>query len=171
MSKRISARVGFLPMLALVLVAQSEVGRGQERALTTDELARRSDVVVVGKVSSMSSEWNNDKSRIFTRVTVSVDQYIKGDSGEHYVTVTTPGGEVDGVGELYSHSVRFVNDEEVVLFAVKDRQGGLRVAGGDQGKYTVKKSEETGRPMVSNDRTLEEFVTHIKTVIKAQNER
>ncbi len=171
MNERISARFGFVPMLALVLAALPEVTHGQEKALTTDELARRADVVVVGKVTAMKSEWNSDKSRIFTRVTVSVDQFIKGDGGEHFVTVTTPGGEVDGVGELYSHSVRFVNDETVVLFAVKDRQGGLRVAGGDQGKFTVKDNEQTGRPMVSDVGTLEEFVTHIRTVVKAQNEK
>jgi len=84
------------------------------------------------------------------------------------MTIATPGGEVDGVGELYSHSARFAKDEQVVVFAEKDKQGRFRVSGGHEGKFTVSKDEASGIPLVSNSKRLEDFKTEIRNSLKAQ---
>jgi len=129
-------------------------------------LARQADVVVVGKVSRVSSTWNDDKSRIMTTVTVEVDQQVKG-AGASAITLVTPGGEVDGVGELYSHTAQFKKDEEVVVFAQKDARGHLRVVAGEQGKLNVRADKTTGIRMVAGDTRLEDFVSHLKEMEKA----
>lgn len=141
------------------------------KPLTTDELASRSDVIVVGKVTERKSEWNSNKSRIYTRVTLAVDQCIKGDASQKTITIKTLGGEVDGVGELYTHTPSFKPDEKVVVFAQKDKQGSLRVTGGEQGKLIVKKDEQTGTPIVMGSKTLDQFTGEVKHAVAKQLEK
>ena len=52
----------FLPLLL----------HGQAKTIQTDQLIRESDVIVVGKVDALKSEWTEDSSRIQTLVTFSV---------------------------------------------------------------------------------------------------
>jgi hypothetical protein len=140
----------------------------QSKELTTEELAARADLVAIGKVTSLHSEWNNERTRIVTRVTVAVDQYLKGDQPQRTLAVTVPGGEVDGEGELYSHAARFTNNEEVVVFAERDPRGGLRVSGGGQGKFSVMEEKSSGKKMVGENQLLELFTLQIKNAVKAQ---
>jgi hypothetical protein len=93
------------------------------------DLSKRSDVVAVGKVASLKAEWTADKQRIQTRVTLSVDDYVKGNEGKS-MELVVPGGEVGAVGELYSHMPKFSQGEEVVVFAAKDKKGRFRVVSG-----------------------------------------
>lgn len=148
-------------------VVMRDAGRCQSQELLADELVSRSSIVAVGKVTALKSAWSADRTRIVTNVTVAVDQYLKGE-GTSTVMITVPGGEVDGIGELYSHTARFSNDEEVVIFAERDRQGQLRVVGGDQGKATVRKDETTGRRFVSESESLEMFTAKIMRAVRAQ---
>lgn len=142
--------------------------RCQSVALATEDLVQRADVIIIGKVTAMNSEWSRDRSRILTRVTISVDQHIKGEASENSVTIIVPGGEVDGIGEVYSHFARFKADEHVVVFAARDRRGQLQVVGGDEGKATVRREEDTGRQVVSDNESLQMFTAKLKRIVQEQ---
>jgi hypothetical protein len=114
----------------------------------------------------MKSEWDETRSRIRTRVSLTVDEYLKGGSGGT-IEVFIPGGEVDGVGELYSHTARFKQNEEVIVFAEKDKKGRYRITGGNEGKLAVMSDEKTGKRFISGDRPLEEFKADIKRSVQA----
>ena len=157
--------------LALLLALPGAVALSQSMELTTVALAGQAEVVAVGKVSSLVPQWNEDHSRIFTRVTLSVDQYIKGGSAGQPLTLLVPGGEVDGVGELYSHTAVFQSDESVLVFAQKDREGNYRVSAGQQGKYTVKRDDASGRLMVGGIRTLQEITAVVQKAAIDQNQK
>lgn len=139
----------------------------QSKALSTDDLSNKAQIVAVGKVKATRSEWENNKSRIVTYATVNVDEYLKGGDG-NVITIVTPGGEVDGVGELYTHTARFEKDEDVVVFAEKDRLGRYRVSGGHEGKFRVTKDEATGTRFVSDRKRLEDFKAEVRNALKAQ---
>jgi len=164
--------MGITLISALVLftftVSLTHQSAAQTKNPKTDELTSQSEVIVVGKVNTLKSEWTADKSRIQTAVTIAVDETMKGsvDGGE--LTVVIPGGEVDGVGEWYSHSAGFKTDEEVVVFAVKDKTGKYRVTSGDRGKYLVERDAETGSRIIPNVGSLNEFTARIKKNVKAQ---
>jgi len=145
--------------------------RCQERVLMTEELARRADVIVVAKVTMLKSEWTSDKSRIYTNVTLSIDQQLKGDGNETSMTISTLGGEVGGVGEVYSHLPRFKLNEQVVVFAEKDRNGQLQVLGGNEGKLVVMNEESTGRQLVANSESLEIFTSRVRSIVQAQRQK
>jgi hypothetical protein len=115
----------------------------------------------------MKSQWEGNKERIVTRVTMAVGEYLKGGAGS-VMTITSPGGEVDGVGEWYSHTARFAKDEEVVVFAEKDKKGNLRVTGGNEGKISIKKDASSGLPRVSEGVSLDDFKARIKETVRVQ---
>ena len=102
-----------------------------------ESLAQRADAIVVGRVTSVRSEWNADKTRIITKVSVDVDEYVKGDSATKTMVITQLGGEVDGVGELYSHTAAFSQGEDVLVFVKKDSKNNLNVAGGNRFSFLV----------------------------------
>ena len=165
-----SVSIVFLALFAGILLAivSPSIAVSQSGAVATEELTRSADVVVVGKVTGVRSAWSADRSRIYSTVTLAVDQHIKGDESQRSITISTPGGEVDGVGEMYSHTAKFRMDEQVIVFAAKDRQGQLKVIGGDVGKLIVTKEERTGRLLVGGSESLTMVTSRLKAVVKAQ---
>jgi hypothetical protein len=158
-----------VPMLLMILSVAGM--RGQAKPMTADDLAKRADAIVVGKVTGLKSEWSSDRSRIYTRVTLGVDQYLKGKSEGGSMTILTPGGEIGDVGELYTHMPTFRSEENVIVFVEKDKQGNFRVAGGNQGKYTIEKDENTGRSFVAGRQPVEEFARAVQKAVIAQPEK
>lgn len=148
--------------LLFSLIVLGSMARAQERELKTSALTSQADLVVLGRVADVRSSWNRERTRIQTAVTVSIDQSLKGTPGGGSVTILTPGGEVDGVGEYYSHTARFTKNEDVVVFARKAASGELRVTGGEQGKVAVRRDEATGARMVAGDMTLDAFIARVK---------
>lgn len=140
----------------------------QTEEATTSELVQRAEVVAVGKVSSLVSEWNESRTMIRTRVTLSVVQYVKGGNSSRTLTIYVPGGEVGKVGEVYSDMPSFKPDEEVVVFAERDTQNRFRVSAGNQGKLTVNRDKLTGVPMISPGRTLETLTSELKQAVESQ---
>jgi len=137
----------------------------QTKLASTSELALRAEIVAVGKVASLISEWNENRSMIRTRVTLSVDQFVKGGHGSPTLTLYVPGGEVGAVGEVYSDMPTFRPDEEVVVFAERDVENRYRVSGGPQGKLTVLRDKTTGVPMVAPGQTLEMLTSEVKQAV------
>ena len=105
---------------------------------------------------------------IQTVVTINVGETIKGSVSGGTISVVVPGGEVDGVGEWYSHSARFQDSEEVVVFAKKDQKGVLRVTEGEQGKFLVKQGTAAGSKVIPNIGSLADFTAQIDRGVKAQ---
>ncbi len=140
----------------------------QIKPASTSELALRAEVVAVAKVASLVSEWNENRTMIRTRVTLSVVEFVKGGNNSRTLTIYVPGGEVGEVGEVYSDMPAFRPDEEVVVFAERDTQNRYRVSAGPQGKLTVNRDKMTGLPMVSPGRTLETLTSEVKQAVETQ---
>ncbi len=149
-------------LAAALLVAAGFHVNAQERAITADELAKQAEVVAVARVSQVKSEWNESHSMIRTRVTMAVNEFLKGPQAGTSLTVYVPGGEVGDVGELYTHVPSFRENEHVVVFLEKGRDGAFRVSGGTQGKYVIENDRTTGQAIVAGRTTLEEFKRAVK---------
>jgi hypothetical protein len=158
-------KAGLAPVIVNLVVLS--FASAQSDFNSTEKLVRESEIVAVCKVTATTAEWDRTKSRIVTRVKMAVGEYLKGGAGE-VITVTCPGGEVDGVGEWYSHTARFTRDEHVVLFAGRDSRGDLRVQGGASGKISIKNDEGTAKASVSGQMTLEDLKARIRTVVQTE---
>lgn len=138
-----------------------------DRGVTLAEMTEQADVIVVGKVSATASSWAGGRATIQTVATITVDEALKGDIAGSQVQVTVPGGEVDGIGEWYSHSTRFAKDEDVVLFAKKDASGALRIRPGSKGKFSVIEDKASGMRMVASVGTLKDFTAEIRHILSS----
>ena len=140
----------------------------QTQEVRLEDLTKKADVIARGNVTNVQSEWSSDKTRIFTKVTLAVDEYVKGEKPERTLVITHLGGEVNGVGELYTHTPRFAKGEEVLVFGKKDRKNNLIVTGGDAGKVLVTKDKLTGEKMVQGGLTLKMFTSTLKSIVEQQ---
>jgi hypothetical protein len=86
------------------------------RALSTEELTRNSDIVIVGEVEEKSSFWSEDRKRIFTRVTVKIEERVRGQYLEERLEVEYEGGEIGEIGLRVSDVTSFSKGERVLLF-------------------------------------------------------
>jgi len=114
-----------LPSLAFAIVSKASL----------DDLTLRSDAIVVGTVTKASSFWQD--GRIYTNVTISVEQTVKGGSLHPEITLRQAGGEVDGVGEWVEDEPGFAVGERAVLFLGRAGPDSFELTGAFQGKLPV----------------------------------
>ena len=117
--------------LAILLVA-SPVDSSTTLELGIADLAERAERVVYARVVD-SESWKDGIA--WTRVRLEVLEDWKGEGPER-LELVQPGGFTGDFGTLVFGMPRFEQDEEVALFLVED-EGGQRVLGLSQGKFTV----------------------------------
>jgi hypothetical protein len=128
-------------------------------------LSEGADIILTGKVVEQKSNWNEDRTRIYTNVVVRAEEYLKGNYSEKSIALTTLGGEVGEVGELYSHMPRFSNDEEVLLFVKKDKKDmNYKVFNGEDGKMTLYR-DKNGEMVISGNKKISTLKNEIKNFV------
>ncbi len=152
----------FVLTVIFVLFIQFTV-LSQSNQAEVKALSKGADVILTGKVTKQQSEWAQNKSRIITKTTIQVDEYLKGNGTNRSVVVNHPGGEIDGVGELYSHMPQFQSDEEVLLFLKKDKKSNdYKVFAGEDGKVSLLK-DKSGKIMTASKIPLSSLKAQIKS--------
>jgi hypothetical protein len=141
----------------------------QKEAFRIKKLSKGADVILTGKVTQKKSAWNEDKTRIYTKTTLQVDEYLKGKDNENSVEITSPGGEVGEVGELYTHMPRFEDNEEVLVFLKKDEKDtGYKVFSGEEGKITLLRDGKTKEKVTHSNRQIKALKSQIKSFISEE---
>lgn len=114
------------------------------KGLSTEELTNASDIVVLGNVDKVKSQWSKDRKTIFTSAEIIVKDFIKGKKGKTFpvkIKVEYEGGEVGKIGLMVSDQTELKKGENVLLFlkAGKSKLDGLayNLVGKNQGKYIV----------------------------------
>ena len=130
------------------------------------KLTMGADVILTGKVTQQASSWNENKTRIYTLAIIQVDEYIKGLKAGSTVTVKYLGGEVGGIGELYSHMPRFQDKEEVLIFLKKDEKStNYKVFNGEKGKISVINDPKTGEKITTSNVQINSLKAQINSYI------
>ena len=159
-----------LGTILLLLFAGSARGIAQAASnpVGTMELARQSEVVAVGKVSSLKCDWSPGKTQILTHVTIDVQECVKGSLTGQQLTVVTPGGEIGEEGELYCGVARFARNEQVLLFAKKMNANQYTVTGGMNGKFTITQDAVTKTKLVGPSLRLNDVINQVKAASEGQ---
>jgi hypothetical protein len=109
--------------------------------LSTEELTRSSEAIVVGEVEDVESHWNQDGTSIFTTASVVVEEVVRGVVIQQHVTVEYEGGEVGEIGLKVSDVAPLERGEKVLLFlqSGKSKRDGsvYNIVGKAQGKYLI----------------------------------
>ncbi len=140
------------------IVSQSSGGIVEK--LTIDDLALRADSILVGEVTDITCSEEN-AGNIFTIVTFSVEQRIKGET-EGQASIRVPGGEVDGRTLEVENAPSFQLGERAVVFLNKCEDV-FTVVGGFQGQFAIDKNN-----MVGGSVSLTEFTNQIRNILETQ---
>ena len=141
----------------------------QQIASELKELSKGADVILTGKVTEQASSWNENKTRIYTRATIQVEEYLKGINSGSSIIVTYLGGEVGEIGEMYSHMPRFEDNEEVLVFLKKDEKNAdYKVFSGEEGKISVINDPQTGEKVTTSNVRISSLKAQIKSFSKEQ---
>ena len=139
----------------------------QNEVVVLKKLAQKADVILIGKVVKKESGWNASKTRIFTKTTIKAEEYIKGTYNENLLEVVYPGGEIDGVGEIYTHMPKFEDNEEALIFLKKDKKKKTyKVLSGEIGKIKILTDNKSDEKITSSNLQLEALKKQIKSYIK-----
>ena len=120
--------------------------------MSLDELTRRSDSIVVGKVKSVAYAQNEISGYPETRTTVTIENTVYGDDKIKEVVVSVPGGPAgNGLVTIVPGMPQFKVDERAILFLVKDKDRGVAFpTGAEQGVFRIKVDPVTKQPYVQN---------------------
>lgn len=123
--------------LALSLLSQPSARASLVEALDLQTLVAESDQVVVARVLSLDSHFD-ERGQIVTDAAMQVEESVKGDVAPGAaVMVRRQGGTVGEIGMRVSGEPTFVVGETVVLFAAQSTGGVLRPVGMSQGALRV----------------------------------
>jgi PKD repeat protein len=98
-------------------------------------LVAGADEIVRGEIADVSSQWNENHTQIVTTATVRVNGRAKG-QGTDTLTLTVPGGTVDGVTQWVEDQPVLVEGAEAFIF-INHGPKGNRIYGGAQGVVPV----------------------------------
>jgi hypothetical protein len=109
--------------------------------LSTEKLARDSELIITGDVEDTEAHWTSDKTSIMTTAVISITEIIKGRAKEKKIQVMYPGGEVGDIGMKVSDEAPLHRGERVLLFLAPESRfsagSAYRISGRAQGKYTI----------------------------------
>jgi len=158
-------------LLASLLILIPGESNAQHKKMSTEDLTQESTAILYGKCTKVKSEWNQENDLIFTTVTVTPTEYIKGNLGPEAL-ITVPGGQVDDIIYEVSEMPVFAEGEEVFAFIWKHPSGKNLVTGGKQGKMKIEKDKNTGKKKLKGDPNkpekvmLEDFTQKVKGYMK-----
>ena len=144
----------------VALAALAGMGRAtQVPRLSFEEVVRQSDQIVTGKVVRSWTAWGPSHEFLWTHYEVQVASVAKGRAAAS-VTVSEPGGVLDGRAMDVDGAVHYAIGERVVLFLQRTPIGYNRTVGWQQGKYTI-----TGDGRV-NGEALAEWQTRVAALVR-----
>lgn len=144
-------RFSLLLVVAVVALLASQAAFATTvQKLSLQDLTKRSDSIVMARVTDAVSAWDAAHKEIYTTFTLQILNAVKGRKGESVVTIRQIGGTVDNIASIVPGMPSFKKGEQVVVFLTqKDAAGYPWVMGLQQGKYTV--VEKDGAKFVRND--------------------
>jgi hypothetical protein len=161
-------------VLCSVLLASSWSRATTVQRLGLQDLVKKANSIVVGKVTDSRTYWSANRKLILTDYTLTVDENIKG-AAQHSVTVTTLGGKIGDLQMYVSGMPTFQSGENAVVFI--ERSGTYRtIVGLGQGKFTIANGEVSnnvaslsfpdGRPGSAVRMPLAAFKNQIRSLMK-----
>jgi hypothetical protein len=137
--KKFSSATRFLCFIVFCCLSSSSFAI--MKVLSTEELTKASDIVMVGEVENIEAQWSKDEKTIFTSANIVINSIIKGATKQAMITVEYEGGEIGDIGLQVSDQSSFMKGEKVILFlkSGKSKKDGFiyNIVGKNQGKYLI----------------------------------
>jgi len=125
-----------LALAALVAGGAVDAEASQFRAFGREAQVRGSDLIALGRVVSVGSDWDERHSAIHTDAEIALDDVWKGEPDSDRIVVRSLGGHVGNVALEVDGSASFTVGERVVVF-LRAKDGAYLPWGMRFGKYEV----------------------------------
>ena len=148
-------RFGLLPAAAGLFAATipSTARATILKPLTVEQLAVRSERIVVGKVVARKSRWNRSATRIVTEVTVRITERLKEKNNRaKTVKFSRLGGRVGRLEMRVLGAPRFRQGDRVLVFLTR-RNNRLYVTGMLQGRFRLRVDPASGKTIATRSLT------------------
>ncbi len=119
--------------------------------LSEDALIEDAVAIVLGHVTAIQGNYDQTHGLIFTNVTLTIEEVLKGEIPVSQITLRQPGGSIGNLHSWVVGSPQFTLGEKVLLFLRLDRDGNLRVAHLYQGKFTVSRDLASGEEFAARE--------------------
>ena len=137
------------------LIFPNRESKAQVLQMSAEEMTNESTAVLYGKCTQKRCEWNENKSIIYTYITIAPEEYVKGNLGSEAV-IAVPGGRVGDIIYEVSEMPVFTEGEDVVAFIWTSPSGKNLVTGGFQGKLKIIKDKLTGKRIIEDIGIMDE---------------
>ena len=111
------------------------------RPLSISELTMRADVIALGTVNAITSEWSLNRTTIETRIDLKVEEVFKGTVAQKKIIFYQLGGLIGETASAVGETAQFVERERVVVFLSKNNQQRLQLVGSFQGKFLIERRQ------------------------------
>ena len=135
-------RIVFLFILTLLCAGNVQASSVLTRALSIAELTKRSDVIVLGTVSFIASDWNLNRTAIETRIDLKVEEIFKGTVDHGKISFHQLGGIAGEIASSVGEAASFEEGERVAVFLLKNNRDRLQLVGSFQGKFSIQRRPE-----------------------------
>jgi hypothetical protein len=116
--------------------------------LSDEQLAKKAEIIVVGRVLSAHYEVDTKDKRPYTFIHVQVTETLKGKNVSRELTLKTLGGIGPKMGMQVPGAADFYRNEETLLFLERRSDGSLLPIGLSIGKYPIYRELESGKKIV-----------------------
>src|SRR6266404_4907870 len=109
-----------------------------------DQMIVEARAIVRGRILAIETGLDEQQNRIYTYVTLKVQEVLKGQITQRRIVLKQPGGEYGSRGSMVFGTPEFTVAENVILYLDTWRDGSLRVHQMLLGKFAVIKDPDTG---------------------------
>lgn len=146
-------RMGALTFVLLLAAGSPPTQATTFERLGLETLATLSTHVVRGQVLSAESVWNEDKSAIYTRARLRVDEAIAGKVPGKEIVVFVPGGRVGDTIQTVIGAPTLETGKDMVLMLSTADSSGFGVVGLSQGAFNLKRDPASGKTLAISQAT------------------
>jgi len=115
------------------------------KSSSVEDMAQKSEIVVVGRVLSAYAEMDHEQGRLYTYITISADEYMKGKSRPKNLVIKVQGGIYGDKMLMIDGAADFYRNEDVMLFLSRRYDGSYFPLGYGLGKFSIYQDVETQR--------------------------
>ena len=116
-----------------------------------DDMIVGARAIVMGRVLSISTSYDESRGMVFTYVKLRVDEVLKGHLKNRKIVLKELGGVAGNHGTLFYGVPNFALDEQVLVYLDTRDDGSLRVHQMYLGKFSIIADSQTGERLVVRD--------------------
>jgi hypothetical protein len=156
-----------LSSLAALISFSNAPGLMAQTPISLNERIAQSELIVVGQVQNIESRWDENKAQIWTYVTISVEEFLKGSAPNSSIMVKIPGGAIkeDRIGGFMEGMPSFSHNEKVlVMLKLSTVKPYYYVVDTPRGKYSISPYGN----VVGLQKTSREFIREIENILASE---